>query len=228
MTAPRRVGVLGGMGPEATVLFQSRLIAATAAGDDADHVPLIVDMNPQVPSRIAFLLEGGDVDPTPTLVAMARRLHAAGAEALAMPCNTAHAFAPAIEGATPLPFLDMVGASWAAAGDAARVGILGSPALRRTGVFDAAAGPGRTTLYPADEGATLATIRDIKAGRPPEAARAALREGAEDLRAQGAEVVLVACSEFSLHADALAGVGRVIDTLDALVAATLAFARRDA
>ena len=227
---PRRpIGVLGGMGPEATVLFQKRLIDATPASDDADHVPLLVDMNPQVPSRIAFLLEGGGEDPAPVLAEMARRLHRAGAQALVMPCNTAHAFVGAIEAATPLPFLSMVAASCEEAGHASRVGILGSPALRRTGVFDAAlAERDRAPLHPADEGPLLAAIRDIKAGRSAEAARDALRAAADDLRAQGADVILVACSEFSLHADALAEHGPVIDTLDSLVAATIAFGREDA
>ena len=226
---PRRpIGVLGGMGPEATVLFRKRLIDATPASDDADHVPLLVDMNPQVPSRIAFLLEGRGEDPAPVLAEMARRLHRAGAEALVMPCNTAHAFAGAVEAATPLSFLSMVTASCEEAGHASRVGILGSPALRRTGVFDAAlAGRDRAALHPAAEGPLLAAIRDIKAGRPADAARDALRAAADDLRAQGADVILVACSEFSLHADALAEYGPVIDTLDSLVAATIAFGRGD-
>ena len=230
MTVPRRIGVLGGMGPEATILFQSRLLAATPAQDDADHVPLIVDMNPQVPSRIAFLLEDGSEDPGPVLAEMARRLRAAGAEALAMPCNTAHRFAAAIEAAAPLPLLSMVEAARAEAGEGRRIGVLGSPALRRTGVFEPA-GPGDgvpAMLYPKDEDATLAAIRDIKAGRRADAARGAMRAAARDLRARGAEVILVACSEFSLHADAVAGEGETIDTLDSLVRATLAFARADA
>ncbi len=107
----RRVGILGGMGPEATVLLMQRIIAATPASDDADHLPLIVDQNPQVPSRIRHLIEGTGEDPGPVLAAMARRLQAAGAEALAMPCNTAHHYAPAIRQATAIPLIDMVALS---------------------------------------------------------------------------------------------------------------------
>jgi hypothetical protein len=109
---PRRVGILGGMGPEATVLLMSRLIEATPAADDSDHVPLIVDQNPQVPSRIARLLEGRGADPAPVLADMARRLEATGAEALAMPCNTAHYYAPAIRAAVGIPLIDMIGLRW--------------------------------------------------------------------------------------------------------------------
>ena len=107
----RRVGILGGMGPEATVLLMRKVLDAVKARDDADHIPLIVDQNPQVPSRIAFLIEKRGEDPAPVLAAMARQLQDAGAEALAMPCNTAHHFVPAICAATTVPFLDMVAAA---------------------------------------------------------------------------------------------------------------------
>ncbi|MBD3766209.1 MAG: aspartate/glutamate racemase family protein, partial [Rhodobacterales bacterium] len=109
--ALRCVGILGGMGPEATVLLMQKVIAAVPARDDADHVPLLVDQNPQVPSRIRHLIDGTGESPAPALVAMARRLTAAGAQALAMPCNTAHHYAPAIRAAVDLPFLDMVALS---------------------------------------------------------------------------------------------------------------------
>ena len=82
--APRVVGILGGMGPAATVDLMARLVRAVDAGDDADHVPLLVDNNTQVPSRIAALIEGKGADPAPVLVAMGQKLQVAGAEALAM------------------------------------------------------------------------------------------------------------------------------------------------
>ena len=228
----RRIGVLGGMGPQATVLFQQCLIDAVPAHDDADHVPLLVDMNPQVPSRIAHLIDGTGEDPGPVLAAMARRLAEAGAEALAMPCNTAHHYADAIRGGAPVPFIDMVALSCQRADEAAAtgapIGILGSPALRRAGVFDPVlAGLGREAAYPADEDALLAAIRDVKAGRDPAAARATLAHAAGTLAGNGAGAVLVACTEFSIHADADVAIGPapLIDTLDVLVEATLAFAR---
>src|SRR5690606_39135970 len=103
----RRVGILGGMGPEATVLLMQKLIAAVPARDDADHIPLLVDQNPQIPSRISFLFEGQGQDPGPVIASMASRLQSHGAEAIAMPCNTAHHFAPLIRDAVTVPFLDM-------------------------------------------------------------------------------------------------------------------------
>ena len=218
----KRIGVLGGMGPEATVLFQSRLIAAVAATDDSDHVPLVVDMNTQVPSRIAHLIEGTGPDPAPVLAAMARRLEAAGAAALAMPCNTAHHYADAIRGAVGIPFLDMVALSAAAAPGEGPVGMLASPAVRMTGLFERAFGD-RPVLWPADEAPMLAAIRAIKVAGPDATAREILATASAELRDRGAEVQLVACSEFSMIAEAVAPGVTAIDTVDVLVAAARDF-----
>ena len=226
---PRRVGILGGMGPEATVLLMQKIIAATPARDDADHVPLIVDQNTQVPSRIAFLIEGRGEDPGPVLAAMAQRLQAAGAEALAMPCNTAHHFSPAIRAAVPLPLIDMVALSVARAaelaGPGACVGILASPAVRRIGLFDApCAAAGLVPVYSADESATLAIIRSIKASGPTDSARAGLAAASAVLKDGGATVQMIACTEFSLIAKAPGPAIRCFDTLDCLVEGIVAFA----
>jgi aspartate racemase len=220
----RVVGLLGGMGPEATILLQQRLLASVTARDDSDHLPLLIDMNPQVPSRIAHLIEGTGIDPTPVLVAMAQRLQAAGATALAMPCNTAHHYAFAIQSAVSVPLLNMVDLSVAEAsrspGAGGALGMLASPAVKKVGVFDAAfAASGLVPLWPSQPDLMLQAIRLIKArGDCPEA-RAQLAAAANELAAQGARTVLVACSEFSMIADAVPKGIAAIDTVDILAAA---------
>jgi aspartate racemase len=226
----RTVGILGGMGPEATVLLMQKIIAAVPARDDADHVPLIVDQNCQVPSRIAHLIERTGPDPAPVLAAMARRLEAAGAEALAMPCNTAHHYADSVRQAVAIPFLDMVAASARgareAAGDGAVIGLLASPAVAQVGLFDRAlAAQGLRVIHPEDSAAMLAAIRSIKARGPNPQARTAVQAASASLLANGAQVQLIACTEFSLITDALASEARGIDTLDELVAEIVGFAR---
>ncbi|NKX43784.1 aspartate/glutamate racemase family protein [Roseicyclus persicicus] len=225
----RTVGILGGMGPEATVLLMQKVIAAVPARDDADHVSMIVDQNSQVPSRIARLIEGTGADPAPVLVAMARRLEAAGAQALAMPCNTAHHYARDIRGAVAIPFLDMVAAAAraarAAAGPGARVGLLASPAVAKVGLFDRAlAAEGLTVVHPEDGPALLSAIRAIKATGPDEAARGALRAASRALLDKGAAIQLIACTEFSLIPEAVAAGVTAIDTLDVLVSEIVGFA----
>ena len=92
MAAPSRsktVGVLGGMGPEATVDFAATVIAMTPAKSDQDHVHMIIDNDPSIPPRQDAILRAG-ADPGPAMAAMAKRLQDAGADFLVMPCNTAH------------------------------------------------------------------------------------------------------------------------------------------
>lgn len=225
MAVRRCVGVLGGMGPEATVLFMRRVIERTDVADDQDHVPLLVDNNPQVPSRVKAIVEGTGEDPAPVLVAMARRLEAAGAEALAMPCNTAHHFASTIAAAVGIPFLDMVALSarHMAGLGARRVGMLASPAVRITGIFERPfAEQGMTPLYCDDDAAMLAAIRAVKV-RDYAPARRALAAAAADLERAGADALLVACSEFSIITEAARNVLPLADTIDVLAGEVIAF-----
>jgi len=220
----RVVGILGGMGPEATILLQQRLLACVQARDDADHLPLLIDMNPQVPSRIAHLIDGTGADPAPVLAAMARRLEHAGATALAMPCNTAHHYAPQIAAAVSIPFLNMVDLSVAVAaqrlGRGAMVGFLASPAVRRAGVFDAALkAAGLTALWPQDTDALLIAIRAIKAGNATDRARQILTKAGDDLATNGAAMIFIACSEFSILAPSLSFAVPTLDTIDVLAGA---------
>ncbi len=76
------VGVIGGMGPEATTELMRRVLKATPTSDDGDHIHMIVDNNPKVPSRIGALLKGSGEDPGPIIADMATRLETAGADFL--------------------------------------------------------------------------------------------------------------------------------------------------
>jgi aspartate racemase len=104
------LGVLGGMGAMATVDFLRKLVEATPAERDQEHIPLIVRFCPEVPDRAAALAGAGP-SPQPALVAAAVELAAAGAQALAIPCNTAHYWYDALCAAVPIPILHIVDAA---------------------------------------------------------------------------------------------------------------------
>ena len=221
----RKIGVLGGMGPEATIYFMQQVVAAVPAHDDADHIPLLVDNNTQVPSRIKAILEGGGDDPGPVLAQMAKGLVGAGAEAIVMPCNTAHYYADQVVAATDVPFLNMVELSCAAAARIApggKVGLLGSPALQQVGVFEQAlADAGLTPVYAAEQGRVLATIRTIKAQGPSEFAAHTLSDTCARMIEDGADVICICCTEFSLLAAEIDAKVPVFDALQVLVGATV-------
>ena len=102
------IGILGGMGPEATVDFMAKVIALTDASCDQDHVRMLVDHNPQVPNRQDAILGDGE-DPGPVLADMAADLEASGADFLVIPCNTAYVFEDAILAATHIPLISIIG-----------------------------------------------------------------------------------------------------------------------
>jgi len=228
----QRIGILGGMGPEATLLIMRKILDAVCATDDADHIPLIVDQNPQVPSRIRHIIEGTGEDPALVLAQMAARLERAGAAALAMPCNTAHHYSGSIQDAVSIPFLDMVDLSVrhavALSPPGGRVGILASPAVARIALFEPVlSGHGLTAVYPADQDALLSAIRQIKAGGDSAEARAVLAAASAELLTQSAAVQIIACTEFSLVAEAVDPRATAFDTLDCLVRAIVEFATGD-
>src|SRR5215469_1864834 len=145
------------MGPEATVDFLRRIVEATPARDDADHIRVLVDNNPKIPSRIAALIEGTGEDPTPVLVSMAQGLERQGADFLTVPCNTAHYYLPTIARGVRIPVLDMVALSTARLGTLSpkpkRVGMLASPAVRKVGLYARRLGDaGLEALFPGEKG----------------------------------------------------------------------------
>lgn len=102
-----KVGVVGGVGPAATVDFMRKVVQLTKATCDQDHIKMLVEQNPQIPDRTAHLLADGE-DPTIALLATSKRLEAGGADVIVIPCNTAHAFVERIESQLNVPILNML------------------------------------------------------------------------------------------------------------------------
>jgi len=210
------LGVLGGMGPAATVAFMERVVALTPAAGDEDHIRMLVDLNPQVPNRHS------DPDGARRVLGgMAARLRDMGAEVLAMPCNTAHAHADAIRGAG-LPFIDMIAATVeaAAATGARRIGVLATPggealyaaALERAGLE-------AVRLSEADRAAFMAAVLGFKAGDLSDGPRAEMRRLAAALVGAGAEAVIGGCTEVPLLLEATEVAAPLVDSAEVLAAA---------
>lgn len=190
------LGVLGGMGPAATLDFLVKLQAYTPAERDQDHIRVLADINPQVPDRNT---PGGAAGPV--LAEMAGALAGAGAQVLAMPCNTAHAHADLIVDASGLPLIDMIGVAAHAAAEtgARRVGVLGTKgALRLYREYLAAQGLGFVGLPAERQEAFMALLYRIKAGDFGISVRNEMRSLAEDLMAEGAEALIAGCTEAPL------------------------------
>ena len=215
------IGIIGGMGPEATVDLMRRVLALTPARDDADHIHMIVDNNPKVPSRIARLIDGTGIDPAPELCRMARGLEAAGATCLAIPCNTAHAYVREIAQSVSIPLLDMVALT---AERISRmvlpnrsVGMLASTAVKTLGLYDEALRPiGLSLKWPNRQAELMSVIKAVKRGDSSSATVRVFTDIAGDLMADGTDMLLIACTELSVLAPHLGASVPVLDALDVL------------
>lgn len=196
MTRSLTLGVLGGMGPAATVDFLKKIQAYTPATEDQDHIRVLVDINPKVPDRNTPGSLAG-----PVLAEMAGALGGAGAEVLAIACNTAHAYAGLIQRASGLPLIDMIetGAQAAARSGARRAGVLGTRgALKLYREYLAAQAMGLVSLPSESQERFMGLIYRIKAGDIGAEVKAGMAALAAELVAGGAEAIIAGCTEVPL------------------------------
>jgi aspartate racemase len=226
------VGVLGGMGPEATIDFMSLVVALSGATNDQDHIHLIVDQNPKVPNR-QQALRGEGPNPGAVLATMARRLEQAGADFLVMPCNTAHAFLAAIREAVKIPLISIIDVTVAeidvACPMAHEVGVMATDGMLEAGLLqNALAESGRNAIPPTDDELRqlMKLIHGIKAGDKSSESRHAMVALAKALENRGAEVVIAACTEIPLLLSRSDLTVPLISTTEVLARRTVSLARR--
>ncbi len=208
--SPRRlktIGVLGGMGPEATGYFYERIIANTAAASDQDHVPIVVVSLPRIPDRTQAILHGGR-SPLPALLRGAEALRRAGADFIVLPCISAHYFRPALAARSPLPVLDLLDETMGALhrrrlADVSIGLIATTGTVRSRIVHDRLEPAGFRVVTPsaAEQRRVMTAIygkRGIKAGFTSGPPREALLAVAAALVRRGARAILAGCTEVPL------------------------------
>jgi aspartate racemase len=199
--AEKVIGVVGGLGPWATLDFFEKILRLTPAQRDQDHLRVIIDSNAKIPDRSPAILGAGE-DPTPALIATARGLERAGAELLVIPCNTAHAFYDAVAASVRIPVLHImeeVAASlrreWP---DVRRAGVLATRATIAAGLYHRAfAAVGVDVLTPDELGQEAVTraIYGVKAGISQAETPAAVAQVARGLVALGGGALVLGCTE---------------------------------
>lgn len=227
------VGILGGMGPLATAELFAALVRATPADKDWNHLHILVDNNPRMPSRSrAYLF--GETSPVPYLIAGAQRLLASGARLLVVPCNSAAYFLqPVRDAARGVPVLDPVQATsavivtgWGAERPPRHPLVLGGMVTYRARLYsDALAGSHVQPRYPSEDEQreVVALIEQLKAGAAGAAERVeALVERAVE---GGADSVILGCTELTLVAARLGRTVPVYDSTALLARRTLELAR---
>ena len=224
------VGVIGGLGPQATAYFLDMVVRLTQAARDQDHLDMVVLNHATIPDRTAFILGTDDADPGPVMAADAARLQEFGVSFLVVPCNTAHHFTQQVVDAVDVPVVSIVAET---VDEAARrvpglatVGVLGTSGTLAARVYHhELESRGMTCVTPDDDdqAVVMRIIYDqVKAGRPIDVD--ALTGVVDRLRQAGAEVVLLGCTELSIVAadfDLLAADRLLVDSLDVLARRTI-------
>lgn len=200
-----KLGVIGGMGPQAMLQFCQRILDHTAAQSDQEHLPMLILNDTQMPDRTAALLSG-DIEPVcARLLSDARQLESWGATAVAITCNTAHAFLPRLQGELKIPLVNMVTETAAAlkSKGCRRVGILATDGTLRVGLYHQALEAQGIQLLspaPAAQRQVMEIIYgEIKKGLPGSEEK--FRAAADSLKEQGCECILLACTEMSTYKD---------------------------
>jgi aspartate racemase len=210
--ADRTVGVIGGMGPLATVDFFALLVRMTPADKDWNHLHIIIDNNPRIPSRSRAILFD-EASPIPYMIDGARRLVAMGAHLVVVPCNSAsHFLGPVREALREpgVPVLDPVQATAAAlraAGTSRRPLVLGGMVTHRAELYGKAMEGGDITpLRPTEpeQAEVAALIEALKKGDTGAAVIERTAAVIEAGRARGADGAILGCTEFGLIAEPLA------------------------
>jgi aspartate racemase len=195
------IGILGGMGPLATVDLFKRIVLKTPAKKDQDHPRIIIYNNPKIPDRTAYILGKGE-NPLPELIDSAKKLEKWGADFIIMPCNTAHYFADEIQKAIKIPLINMIEetASYVEALGVKRVGILATTGTIVSGIYQKALKKrGIEALIPSEkdqEKVMKAIYEGVKAG-DIELGRKLLLEVAKKLENE-VEAIIAGCTEVSV------------------------------
>ena len=199
------IGILGGMGPEATGDLFLKIIKATPAKRDQNHLRIIIDNNPKIPERTSAILGKGK-SPLKQLQETLHNLEKAGAEVIAMPCNTAHYYYNELQASANVPIINMISETVAHIyqnfPNIKKVGLLATTGTVKSRIYHKAITKmGVITPDDSEQEIVMDAIygeQGIKAGFTQGKSRNALLEVAKGLINRGAEAIIIGCTEVSL------------------------------
>jgi aspartate racemase len=197
------------MGPEATAAFYEHLIEVTPARRDQDHLTVVIYSEPGIPDRTEYLVADGP-SPLPELVRVAQTVEKAGAELIAIPCNTAHYFWEAISQAVEIPVLNIIDETVSSVEEAfesgldarrPRIGVMSTMGTARMGFYENALRAKGLDVVPVSESfqqGVMRIITEVKAGNDRAQSEAFFRSAVTAMTEQGAEGVILGCTELGL------------------------------
>lgn len=224
-------GVIGGLGPEATLDFFTKVLKHSHAHKDQDHIHLIIECNPKTANRNEAIAGRGP-SPAPALMEMARALERAGADFVVMACNTAHAYEADIRSALSKPFVsliaEVVDEVRTTQPTARHVGILATQGSRDANIFAPEFLKHKIDVLQLDDASQkrfMEILYLIKAGDRSAAIHDTMQQLGEELITQGADVLIAGCTEVPLVLRNGENTKALIDSTDVLARQCVAYAR---
>ena len=223
-----RIGIFGGMGPLATVDFLDKLVRLTPASRDQEHLPVIVASLPHVPDRSSAIL-GRGFDPLPQLLNGIRFLNDSGVGVIAIPCNSSHHWYEQMSRESAVPVLHIARAcvEAVARAGARRAAIFATRGALASGFYQRELqAHGLDFIVPSEQGVQIDVddcIRDVKGGQLV-AAAAAMTRACKGALAQGADAVIMGCTELPVAVrEAQTGALVLVDSSLELARASVAY-----
>jgi len=227
----KTVGIIGGMGPLATVDIFSKIINNTVAKCDQEHIHIIIDNNTNITDRTAYIISGIN-NPLDEMIISAKRLEVAGADALIMPCNTAHFFADKIQEKVNIPIINMINITV----DAIRtkypksknVAVIATDGTKKSGLYDDAlirAGYNSLELGEDLQRDIMSSIYDgVKAGKIEEYIPL-FQSVIDRIKSLNADIMIAACTEIPIFIPYINSDTPIIDPTLELALAAIKFAK---
>lgn len=224
----KTIGIIGGMGPMATVDLMEKIILATDAHEDQEHIHILVDNNTNIPDRTAAIM-GEGADPVPEMTKSAKRLEAQGADFLIMGCNTAHYFLPRFADTVKIPFISMIEATADFCHEQGykKVGLLASAGTCKTGIYQQALEKAGVAVLQPDatqEPAIHSMIYDGVKANDVNFDTARVREVLAEMEKAGAEAFVLGCTEVPVAVSIYSLKGNFIDATEVLAEKAVAAA----
>jgi len=205
MTQEKRLGILGGMGPQATQIFYQWILDRTDAHSDQEHIPALILSDIAMPDRTAAILSGAEEPVFRRLLADAQLLERSGCTAIAIPCNTSHYFVPRVQAELTVPILHMprLTVERLRRQGKQKVAVLATDGTHYTGVYSSACREaGLEPVVPDGETQKLVMsiiYDEIKQGE--RGSRGKFARIDSFVRAQGCDGAILGCTELSVYRD---------------------------
>lgn len=198
----KKLGVIGGLGPMATALFMRMVIEMTQAEIDQEHIEMVIYNCPQIPDRTSFILGNSSKDPTPEMIEIGKKLAEQGMDIIAIPCVTAHYFHDRLSKEIPVRIINIVDelCDYLKERGIHKVGLMATSGTVESRLFQKAMErSGMELIVPSDEGqkhVMHVIYENVKANKPMDMSR--FGAASWELRAKGAEVIILGCTELSI------------------------------